>query len=130
VDLPSWLEQPLWDSWVADRKERKKPLTQRAAELSITELTKLRAEGFTPKEVIETAIRNGWQGLFAPKRTIGGNHANSAASGSGSVGDAVQRAIDERQAREHGSKRGASYEGAHTAAGAGQVLAEDGAHVR
>jgi hypothetical protein len=116
VTLPAWLDRALWDSWVADRKERRKPLTQRAAELSIGELTKLRAEGFTPEEVIETAIRNGWQGLFAPKRTIGGNHADRAGTKPGSVGDAVQRAIDEREARERGA--GSVFEAAHAAAAA------------
>jgi len=67
VVLPSWLPADLWSDWVDHRKSIRKPMTQRAAELSIVQLDDLRSKGFTPKQVIENAIVCGWQGLYAPK---------------------------------------------------------------
>ena len=67
VDLPDWLPASCWKDWVDHRKSIRKPMTQRAAELSIGQLDDLRSKGFTPKQVIENAIVCGWQGLYAPK---------------------------------------------------------------
>jgi len=114
VVLPPWLDPPLWESWVRDRRERGHPLTQGAAELSLASLTRLRAEGWAPKVVIENAIELGWRGLYAPKNgTNGGSHANRAAGSGGGVGDDVQRAIDQRNARAAGEQRGVVIEAAH-----------------
>jgi len=119
VVLPPWLDPPLWESWVRDRKERGHALTQRAAELSIDSLAKLRSEGWAPKAVIDNAIALGWRGLYAPKNVPpGGGHANRASGSSGGVGDAVQRAIDQRNARTVGDQPGVTIEGTHAAAAA------------
>lgn len=68
VALPSWLPKDLWKDWVSYRKSIKAPLTQRAAELCIGKLEKLRAEGHDPRAVIENSVMSGrWTGLFAPK---------------------------------------------------------------
>lgn len=67
VDLPDWLPVDVWTDWVEHRKSIRKPMTQKAAELSIGQLADLRAQGFAPKAVIENAIVCGWQGLYAPK---------------------------------------------------------------
>lgn len=133
VTLPPWLDADLWQRWVDDRKARRHAMTQDAAELAVRRLAEFRNEGYTPKQVIENAIELGWRGLFRPKTPpTGEGHGNAqrAAGNSGSVGDAVRRAIDERQAREHVSRGGNTYEGTYTAEGAGQVLAENGGHVR
>jgi len=120
VELPPWLDPPLWESWVRDRKERRFPLTQRAAELSLDALAELRAEGWTPKEVIDNAIKLGWRGLYAPKNVPqGGKHETRPSRSGGGVGDAVQRAIDERNARDAGEDQGDTIEGTYTAAAAG-----------
>jgi len=70
VDLPEWLPANLWVDWVEQRSSMRKPMTQKAAELSIRQLDELRSQGFTPKAVIENAIVCGWQGLYAPKQQI------------------------------------------------------------
>jgi hypothetical protein len=67
VTLPEWLSEDLWSDWVEHRKSIRKPMTQRAAELAIGQLTDLREQGFTAKAVIENAIVSGWVGLYAPK---------------------------------------------------------------
>jgi hypothetical protein len=64
--LPAWLDPSDWSRWVKDRKDRKKPLTEEAAKLSIAMLDKHRADGFTPQQVIDNAIAAGWQGLYPP----------------------------------------------------------------
>ena len=66
MELPAWLERDLWCMWVRDRDARKKSLTEDAAKLSIGKLDTHRANGFTPRDVIENAIACGWTGLHPP----------------------------------------------------------------
>jgi hypothetical protein len=69
VDLPIWLSQRIWDDFVTHRKAIKKPLTQRAAELSLEKLAELREKGNDPVEVIKQSILCGYTGLFELKRS-------------------------------------------------------------
>lgn len=80
IELPEWLPRESWLAWVADRKERRKPITQRAAEAQIKTLDGYRAEGHTPAAVIANSIAAGYQGLFPPKQT-GGVHPQGQRSG-------------------------------------------------
>lgn len=66
IDLPDWLDRKLWCGWVADRRERKKPITERAAAEQVKTLDKLRLAGNSPESVISHAIAGGYQGLFPP----------------------------------------------------------------
>jgi hypothetical protein len=66
MELPDWLERSFWELWVRDRKARKKPITEDAAHLQLRSLNELRAEGFSPKAVIENAVNLAWQGLYRP----------------------------------------------------------------
>ena len=50
--------------FVDSRKKLRKPLTQGAIKLAISTLSKLKAEGNDPKEVIEQSILSGYSGLF------------------------------------------------------------------
>lgn len=68
VALPDWLPADAWADWCAHRKG--KTWTQRAAELSLRQLAKLREDGSDPRAVIEQSIANGWRGLF-PLRNRG-----------------------------------------------------------
>lgn len=54
-----------WKNWLADRKERKKTLSSRAASIHLK-----KCEGFGPEKAIksiEASIEHGWAGLFEPK---------------------------------------------------------------
>jgi len=67
IDLPEWLDGEDWQRWVADRKARKKPVTEEAAKLQLKQLADLRAEGHQPRAVIANSIASGYQGLFPPR---------------------------------------------------------------
>lgn len=92
VELPDWLPADLWTDWVEHRKSIRKPMSQRAAELSIGQLDALRGKGFTPRQVIENAIVCGWQGLYEPKDGRGGVSQLSASGNR-------QKQLEERNRR-------------------------------
>lgn len=66
VEIPEWLDKQLWQSWIDHRKQMRKPMTEKAVEISVKRLNEFRARGHTPKQVIELAIERGWVGLFEP----------------------------------------------------------------
>lgn len=65
--LPACVPADLWADFIADRKERKKPLTTRAQKLALTRLELLHAAGQDVAEVIRQSIERGWSGLFPIK---------------------------------------------------------------
>lgn len=68
VELPTWLPDDIWSDWVEHRKNVKAPLTQKAAELCLRKLDRLRAAGSCPIAVIEQSIITGkWTDLYEVK---------------------------------------------------------------
>jgi uncharacterized protein YdaU (DUF1376 family) len=67
IELPDWLDREDWQSWVADRKDRKKPVTEEGAKRQIQQLAGYRADGHQPGAVIANSIAGGYQGLFPPR---------------------------------------------------------------
>ncbi|PLB89654.1 replication protein [Klebsiella pneumoniae] len=60
VQLPDWL--------VAYRRDLKKPIkSQQTVTQAINLLDRCRLNGYSPDEIINQSIANGWQGLFEPK---------------------------------------------------------------
>ena len=70
IDLPEWLDREDWQSWVADRKARKKPVTEEGARRQLQQLASYRADGHKPADVIANSIAGGYQGLFPPRGQI------------------------------------------------------------
>lgn len=58
--LPSWIPSDAWDAFEESRKKLRKPLTDRARQLSVAELQRLRDQGHAPVAVIERAVLRGW----------------------------------------------------------------------
>lgn len=70
VDLPEWLSSSAWTSWVAYRRDLKKPIkSQQTVTQAINLLDRCRCNGYQPEEIINQSIANGWQGLFEPNGT-------------------------------------------------------------
>ncbi|MHB2215804.1 replication protein [Raoultella ornithinolytica] len=68
VQLPDWLSSEVWSSWVAYRRDLKKPIkSQQTVTQAINLLDRCRLNGYSPEEIINQSIANGWQGLFEPK---------------------------------------------------------------
>jgi hypothetical protein len=66
-ELPSWIPSEQWNAFVAMRKEIKKPITGRAADLAVSKLEELQKSGNDPGAVLDQSTFNSWQGLFAIK---------------------------------------------------------------
>ncbi|OAE56652.1 hypothetical protein A7J67_08400 [Achromobacter xylosoxidans] len=67
IDLPDWLDREDWESWVADRRARKKPVTEEGAKRQLQQLADYLAEGHQPRAVIAHSIAGSYQGLFPPR---------------------------------------------------------------
>ncbi|HAD1041044.1 TPA_asm: replication protein [Salmonella enterica subsp. enterica serovar Typhimurium] len=67
VQLPDWLSSIIWSSWGEYRRDLKKPIkSQQTVTQAINLLDRCRLNGYTPEEIINRSIANGWQGLFEP----------------------------------------------------------------
>jgi uncharacterized protein YdaU (DUF1376 family) len=64
--LPDWLPKESWDAWLEVRKKNRAPNTQRALDLALRELERLKGQGHDPAAVLENATMRGWRGLFPP----------------------------------------------------------------
>ncbi|EMO6186574.1 TPA: helix-turn-helix domain-containing protein [Proteus mirabilis] len=66
--IPDWLDREIWFNWIDYRNEIKKPFkTKKTFELQVKFLLECLEEGYSPEEIINQSITNGWQGLFKPK---------------------------------------------------------------
>ena len=73
IDVPEEIRAQ-WDAYVAMRKQQKKPLTQRAADLAMAKLQKLAPNDYKLQGLIlDQSVFNCWQGLFALKNEGGSN---------------------------------------------------------
>jgi len=66
--VPEFVDKDLWNDFLEMRKKIKKPPTDRAKELLIKDLEKLKVDGQDPNEVLKQSIKNNWQGLFPLKQ--------------------------------------------------------------
>ncbi|EFO3457859.1 replication protein [Escherichia coli] len=68
TELPDWLSAETWLSWVTYRKEIGKSIkSKQSVTQAINVLSRSLEKGYTPEEIINQSIANGWQGLFEPK---------------------------------------------------------------
>lgn len=92
ASLPDWLPKDAWDAFLEMRKKLHKVPTERAKELLIEKLLKLRDKnGDDPREVLERSVMNGWQGIFELPKNKGNDNHNSWR-----INDEERRAIPER----------------------------------
>lgn len=67
MDMPDWLPPDTWSDWCAHRVAIKSPMTKRAAELTIKNLSDLHRRGCDVVRTVEHAIERGWRGIYEMK---------------------------------------------------------------
>lgn len=75
--LPEWINKKTWESFLEMRKKKQAIPTERAKELLVKELEKLRIEGHDPKEVLNQSIMRNYTGVFPVKGGQSGAHQGS-----------------------------------------------------
>jgi uncharacterized protein YdaU (DUF1376 family) len=73
---PLWMPVDAWQGWVDMRKQRKRPLTDRAKTRAINKLEALHSAGHDIAELLDRSTINGWLDIYEPKGTQ--NAGNSA----------------------------------------------------
>jgi len=76
--LPPWMPADAWKEFEEHRKKLRKPMTDRARQLIVAELEKLKPA--EPEELLAQSIRNGWQDVFPLKHKAKGS-SDQRASG-------------------------------------------------
>jgi hypothetical protein len=79
VVLPDWLPMDAWNGWVEMRKQRKRPLTDRATARAINKLDAIRSKGHDIEDLLDRSTINGWLDIYEPKgKTNAGNSQQAA----------------------------------------------------
>ena len=65
---PDWLSMESLVAFIEHRKKIRKPLTDKALEMTITKLSGFRDDGYDPNLLINEAIMRGWQSVFLPEK--------------------------------------------------------------
>jgi len=76
---PLWLPIDSWKGWVEMRKQRKRPLTDRAKTRALTKLEALHLAGHDINELLDRSTINGWLDIYEPKGTTNAGNSNHAA---------------------------------------------------
>lgn len=75
LELPDWVDAEnavLLETWIEDRKTRKKPVSQKALNLACK---KYAGDNETFKSALEASIEAGWQGIYLPTGAKGKKQA-------------------------------------------------------
>jgi hypothetical protein len=72
MQLTHLLNEQAWQDFIDHRKDIKKKLTERAQKKQIEFLC--RYDFKTQQDIVDTSIRNGWQGLFEPRGQANAAH--------------------------------------------------------
>lgn len=72
-DLPSWIPADAWEGFEEMRKAIRKPMTDRARNMIVCELEKLRGP---PGHILDQSTRNNWQDVYELKDKSNGQHGN------------------------------------------------------
>ena len=70
--LPEWIDKDVWEDFLEMRKKKRAKPTDRAVELLIKELEKLKQDGDDPNEVLSRSIMSNWTGVFSLNRSTNG----------------------------------------------------------
>lgn len=65
--IPEWVPAAAWAGYVEMRKKKRAVMTDRAVELRIADLAKLKAEGEDIGAVLDQSTANGWTDVYPVK---------------------------------------------------------------
>lgn len=82
--LPDWIPENDWNDYIAMRKTIRKPATERAKQLIVMKLDRLRRDGNDPVEVLQQSIMSCHQSVW-PMAIPFNNHKNGAPAASKSA---------------------------------------------
>ncbi len=74
IIVPEWIDKETWDAFLEMRKKKNAVPTEKAKELLVKELGKLKGEGHDPNEVLNQSIMRNYTGVFPLKGGINGTH--------------------------------------------------------
>lgn len=66
-NIPDWIDKDTWTAFLEMRRKKRAIPTEKAKELLVKELAKLRADGYDPKEVLNQSIMRNYTGVFPLK---------------------------------------------------------------
>ena len=72
--VPEWIDKKTWEAFLEMRRKKRAVPTERAKELLVKELEKLKSEGNDPKEVLNQSIMRNYTGVFPVKEASGGTN--------------------------------------------------------
>jgi hypothetical protein len=76
---PVWLPIDSWKGWVEMRKQRKRPLTDRAKAMAYKKLEALHLAGHDINELLDRSTINGWLDIYEPKGMNNAGNSKHAA---------------------------------------------------
>jgi hypothetical protein len=99
---PLWLPIEAWQGWVEMRKQRKRPLTDRAKARALTKLEALHSAGHDINELLDRSTINGWLDIYEPKGAKNAGNSQSTTEPTNPMVRAViasqaRRAVDEQR---------------------------------
>lgn len=69
--LPDWIPVDAWTGFVEMRTKIRAPMTNRAMDLKVKELDRLRKQGHDIGAVLDKSTSNNWKDVYAPKTETG-----------------------------------------------------------
>jgi uncharacterized protein YdaU (DUF1376 family) len=75
MSLPDSVPSSAWEEWITYRRSRRLTCSEPTMVKQLRYLTEASTRGNPPEGLIDTAIRNGWQGLFEPSSPPARSHS-------------------------------------------------------
>ena len=99
--LPEWIDKDTWKAFLEMRRKKKAIPTEKAKELLIKELEKLKDEGHNPSEVLNQSIMRNYTGVFPLK----GGQGEAHQQGFGRNPRSIKKPGDYETPEQYGSRR-------------------------
>lgn len=73
IIIPPYIPPELWQDFEEHRAKLRKPMTSRAKQEILGKLEKFRLQGYSPPELLKSAIEHGWLTIYEPRNENGTN---------------------------------------------------------